>query len=48
MTQAGGMCVGFADVPPANAEIVAALLGRLIPLPDDILEETAAAVLLQG
>jgi NADPH:quinone reductase len=40
--------VGFADVPYANAEYVAVDVDRLIPLPDAISFETAAAVLLQG
>ncbi len=40
--------VGFADVPRANAELVAAPLDRLIKLPDDIGFDTAAALLLQG
>ncbi len=40
--------VGFADVPHANAELVSAPVEKLIPLPDDIGFETAAAVLLQG
>ena len=40
--------VAFADVPLANAELVALPLDHLIPLPDDISFETAASVLLQG
>src|SRR5262245_5743966 len=40
--------VGFADVARANADRVVAPLDRLIPLPDSISNETAAAVLLQG
>jgi len=40
--------VGFADHPRANAELVAAPYDKLIALPDDVTEETAAAVLLQG
>ncbi|MBO0939136.1 quinone oxidoreductase [Fibrella sp. HMF5335] len=40
--------VGFADVPLANAELVAVPADRLIPLPDVVSFETAAAVLLQG
>lgn len=40
--------VAFADVPLANAERVAVPIDRLIPLPDDISFETAAALLLQG
>jgi NADPH2:quinone reductase len=40
--------VGFADAPFANAEQVAVAAEKLIPLPDDVSFETAAAVLLQG
>jgi NADPH:quinone reductase len=40
--------VAFADVPRANAELVVAPLSHLIPLPEDIAFETAAALLLQG
>ncbi|MBO7748365.1 quinone oxidoreductase [Paenibacillus sp. MWE-103] len=40
--------VGFADAPRANAELVAVPADRLIPLPDGIGFDTAAAVLLQG
>lgn len=40
--------VGFADAPYANAERCAVDVDRLIPLPDDVSFETAAAVLLQG
>lgn len=43
-----GTRVGFADMPHANAELVAVDVDKLIPLPDDITYETAAAVLLQG
>ena len=43
-----GTRVGFADMPHANAELVAVDRDRLIPLPDDIDADTAAAVLLQG
>jgi NADPH2:quinone reductase len=43
-----GMRVGFADMPFANAERVAVDIDKLIPLPDDIDFDTAAAVLLQG
>ncbi|MBB6242561.1 quinone oxidoreductase [Rhodanobacter sp. MP1X3] len=43
-----GTRVGFADMPYANAELVAVDLDKLIPLPDDISFDTAAAVLLQG
>lgn len=40
--------VAFADSPFANAELVAVPREKLIPLPDDISDETAAALLLQG
>ncbi len=40
--------VGFADVPFANAEMVAVPVEHLIPLSDDISFELAASVLLQG
>lgn len=40
--------VGFADVPFANAELVAVPVSHAIPLPDAIDFETAASVLLQG
>src|SRR5690349_2507305 len=40
--------VAFADSPYANAELVAVDVDRLIPLPDDIAFDTAAALLLQG
>ena len=43
-----GARVGFADMPYANAELVAVDLDKLIPLPDDITFDTAAAILLQG
>ena len=43
-----GQRVGFADMPFANAQRVAVDIDKLIPLPDDISSETAAAVLLQG
>jgi NADPH2:quinone reductase len=43
-----GTRVGFADMPHANAERVAVDLDKLIPLPDDIDFDTAAATLLQG
>jgi NADPH2:quinone reductase len=43
-----GTRVGFADMAHANAELVAVDRDRLIPLPDDIDFDTAAAVLLQG
>lgn len=38
----------FADVPFANAELVAVPAAHAIPLPDAISFETAAAVMLQG
>jgi len=40
--------VAFADSPFANAELAAVPVEKLIPLPDDISFETAAALLLQG
>jgi NADPH2:quinone reductase len=40
--------VAFADSPFANAELVSVPFEKLIPLPDDITAETAAALLLQG
>lgn len=40
--------VAFADVPFANAELVAVPFEHVIPLPQDITYETAAALLLQG
>ncbi|MEO8505128.1 MAG: alcohol dehydrogenase catalytic domain-containing protein, partial [Acidobacteriota bacterium] len=40
--------VAFADSPFANAELVAVPFERIIPLPDEIDEEVAAAALLQG
>ncbi|MBM7566677.1 quinone oxidoreductase family protein [Paenibacillus sacheonensis] len=40
--------VGFADAPHANAELVVVPADKVIPLPDEISFETAAAVLLQG
>lgn len=43
-----GTRIGFADMPFANAERVAVDVDKLIPLPDGITYETAAAVLLQG
>ncbi|WP_077038079.1 quinone oxidoreductase [Pelomonas sp. KK5] len=45
---APGDRVGFADAPFANAELVAVDVERLIPLPDAIDADTAAASLLQG
>jgi len=45
---ASGDRVAFADSAFANAELVAVPEDRLIPLPDDIDFETAAALLLQG
>ncbi|HEY1547513.1 MAG TPA: quinone oxidoreductase [Kofleriaceae bacterium] len=43
-----GQRVAFADVPHANAELVAVPLDQLIPLPDDVSYQLAAALLLQG
>lgn len=40
--------VAFADVPHANAELVGAKLSHLVPVPDAISFEVAAALLLQG
>ena len=40
--------VAFADVPFANAELVAVPFENAIPLPDAISFETAASVMLQG
>ena len=40
--------VAFADSPFANAELVSVPFEKLIPLPDDVPAETAAALLLQG
>ncbi len=40
--------IAFADVPYANAELVAVPKEKAIPLPDDISFETAASLLLQG
>ncbi len=45
---ATGKRVAFADSPYANAELVAVPHEKLIPLPDDISDEIAAALLLQG
>jgi NADPH2:quinone reductase len=40
--------VGFADSPRANAELVSVPLDKLVPLPDDVSFDLAAAVMLQG
>ncbi len=40
--------VAFADVPHSNAELVRAKLSHLVPLPESISFEVAAALLLQG
>ena len=40
--------IAFADVPFANAELVAVPIEKAIPLPNDISFEIAASVLLQG
>jgi NADPH2:quinone reductase len=45
---APGDRVGFADVARANADTVVAPVDRLIPLPEAISFDVAAAVLLQG
>lgn len=43
-----GQRVGFLDVARAHAELVRAPADRLVALPDDIDDRTAAALLLQG
>jgi NADPH2:quinone reductase len=43
-----GQRVAFADNPFANAEKVSVRLDKVIPLPDDIPADIAAALLLQG
>jgi NADPH:quinone reductase len=40
--------IGFADVPFANAELVAVPFNKAVPLPESISYETAASILLQG
>lgn len=40
--------IAFADVPFANAELVAVPLEKAIPLPEEISFETASSILLQG
>jgi NADPH2:quinone reductase len=40
--------VAFADSPFANAELVSVPFEKLIPLPEDVSAESAAALLLQG
>jgi NADPH:quinone reductase-like Zn-dependent oxidoreductase len=40
--------IAFADVPHANAELVAVPFEKAIPVPDEIPLEAAASVLLQG
>ena len=40
--------VAFADVPFANADLVAAPFDNLVPLPNEISFETAASIMLQG
>jgi NADPH2:quinone reductase len=40
--------IAFADVPLANAELVAVPLSKAIPLPERVSFETAATILLQG
>ncbi|HDX9579416.1 TPA: quinone oxidoreductase [Bacillus pseudomycoides] len=43
-----GDSIAFADVPYANAELVAVPVEKTIPLPNHISHETAASILLQG
>lgn len=43
-----GERVGFADVPRANAELVLCPEEKLVPLPESVSFEQAAALLLQG
>lgn len=43
-----GDSIAFADVPYANAELVAVPVEKAIPLPNHISHETAASILLQG
>jgi NADPH:quinone reductase len=43
-----GDSICFADVPFANAELVAVPIDNCIPLPKEISFETAAAIMLQG
>lgn len=43
-----GDSIAFADVPYANAELVAVPIEKAIPLPNHISHETAASILLQG
>ncbi|MBZ5644954.1 MAG: quinone oxidoreductase [Acidobacteriia bacterium] len=45
---AAGDRVAFADAPMANAALVCVPADKLVPLPDDVPFETAAALLLQG
>ncbi|SFA87983.1 MULTISPECIES: quinone oxidoreductase [unclassified Bacillus (in: firmicutes)] len=40
--------IAFADVPFANAELVAVPFEKIIPLPDEVSFETAASLMLQG
>lgn len=40
--------IAFADVPYANAELVAVPAEKAIPVPEDVTFETAAGLLLQG
>jgi NADPH:quinone reductase len=40
--------VAFADVPFANADLVAVPFDNLVPLPNEISFETAASIMLQG
>lgn len=48
MGMRAGDRVAFADVPFANAELVAVPEDRVIPLPEDVTYEQAASLLLQG
>ncbi|MXV50582.1 zinc-binding dehydrogenase [Pedobacter sp. HMF7647] len=43
-----GLSIGFADVPFANAELVAVPADHIIPLAEEISFDLAASVLLQG
>lgn len=43
-----GQRVGFVDVPRAHAELVMACPDQLVTLPDDIADQSVAALLLQG
>lgn len=43
-----GDSIAFADVPFANAELVAVNINHVLPLPNEISFETGASILLQG